>query len=79
MHVYINNLKLLGRHRRILEGNIRINLKEIGCKFVDAIHLSHDRDSDFWWAVVQVNAGTFPLRCRHFTVHKHSHTPFDVI
>jgi hypothetical protein len=40
----------LGRPTCKLEGNIRIDLKEIGWKGADWVHLSHDKDQ--WRAVV---------------------------
>jgi hypothetical protein len=40
---------LLGRHRHRWEGNIRVDLREIGWEGVDMIHLSQDRGQ--WWAV----------------------------
>jgi hypothetical protein len=36
----------LGRPRRRLEDNIRMDLKEIGWEVVDWIHLAQERD---WW------------------------------
>jgi hypothetical protein len=41
----------LGRRRRIWEGNIRMDLREIGWEDVDGIHLAQDRDQ--WRAVVK--------------------------
>jgi hypothetical protein len=40
----------LGRTRRRLEDNIKIDLQEVGCGVVDWIELVHDRDR--WWALV---------------------------
>jgi hypothetical protein len=34
----------LGRHRNRWEDNIRIDLREIGWKYVDWVHLAQDRD-----------------------------------
>jgi len=34
----------LGRHRRRWEGNIRTDLQEVGCGYVDWIGLAQDRD-----------------------------------
>jgi hypothetical protein len=42
--------RLLGRHRRRWEDNIRINLRETGFGDVDWIHLAQDRDR--WRALV---------------------------
>jgi len=33
-----------GGHRRKLEDNIRMNLMEIGCEYVNWMHLAQDRD-----------------------------------
>jgi hypothetical protein len=43
----------LGRPRRRLVDNIRMDLEEVGCGYVDLIGLAQDRDR--WWAFV--NAG----------------------
>jgi hypothetical protein len=40
----------LWRTKERWEGNIKVDLKEIGCEDVDWIHLAQDRL--FWWAVV---------------------------
>jgi hypothetical protein len=37
-------MRLLGRSRRRWEDNIRMDLREIGWKGVDGIHLALDRD-----------------------------------
>jgi hypothetical protein len=40
----------LGRHRRIWEDNIKMDLREVGCGGVDWIDLAQDRDR--WRALV---------------------------
>ena len=40
----------LGRPRRRWEDNIKIDLKEVGCRYTDWIELAEDRDR--WWALV---------------------------
>jgi len=35
----------LGRHRRRWVDNIRMNLQEVGCEYMDWIGLAQDRDS----------------------------------
>jgi hypothetical protein len=40
----------LGRPRCRWEDNIKMYLKEAGCRGMDWIELAHDRDS--WWALV---------------------------
>jgi hypothetical protein len=40
----------LGNPRRRWEGNIKMDLREIGWESADLIHLSQDGDQ--WWAVV---------------------------
>jgi len=40
----------LGRSRRRWEGNIKVNLQEVGCEGMDWIELAQDRDR--WRAVV---------------------------
>jgi hypothetical protein len=42
--------KPLGKSRRRWEGNIRMDLREIGWEFVDWIHLDQDRDQ--WRALM---------------------------
>jgi len=42
----------LGRHRCRWEDNIRIDLREIGWKGVDWIHLTQNRNK--WWALVNM-------------------------
>jgi hypothetical protein len=44
--------RLLGRHRSRWNGNITMDLREIGWKVVDWIHLAQDRDQ--WRAVVNM-------------------------
>ena len=44
--------KLLGRPRRRWEDNIKMYIKEVGCRVMDWIELAHDRDR--WRAVVNV-------------------------
>ena len=41
----------LGRLRRRWEDNIRIDLREVGCGYVDWMELAHDRDR--WRALVR--------------------------
>jgi hypothetical protein len=40
----------LGRRRCRWEGNIKIDLQEVGCGAMDWIELAQDRDR--WWALV---------------------------
>jgi hypothetical protein len=55
----------LGRPLRRWKDNIRIDLREVGCGFMEWIGLAQDRDR--WWAIlddvinlrVQENAGNF--------------------
>jgi len=55
----------LGRPRCRWEVNIKLDLKEVGCRGVDWIELAQDRD--MWWVLVNVvmnvqvpeNAGNF--------------------
>ena len=42
--------KSLGRHRRRLEDNIKMDLQEVGCMVTDWIDLAEDRDR--WRAFV---------------------------
>ena len=42
--------KPLGRSRRRWVGNIRIDLQDVGCGFVDWIGLA--QDGDRWWMLV---------------------------
>jgi len=35
----------LGRPRRILLDNIRMDLQEVGCRYIDWVGLAQDRDS----------------------------------
>jgi len=44
--------RLLGRPRYRSEDNIRIDLKEIGWKGVDRMHLVQNRDQ--WWVVANM-------------------------
>ena len=46
----------LGRPRRRLEENSKLNLQEVGCEFIYRIDLAQDRDR--WRALV--NAGQVP-------------------
>jgi len=40
----------LGRPRRRWVDNIRLDLQEVGCGYMDCIGLAHDRDG--WWRLV---------------------------
>ena len=40
----------LGRPRRRLVGNIRMDLQEVGCGYINWIGLVQDRDR--WWTLV---------------------------
>jgi len=40
----------LGRPRRRWVDNIRMDLEEVGCGYMDWIWLAHDRDR--WWTLV---------------------------
>jgi hypothetical protein len=42
----------MGRPRRRWDGNIKIDLQEVGCGGMDWIELAQDRDS--WWTLVNV-------------------------
>jgi len=42
--------RLLGRPRRRWVDNIRMDLQEVGCGYMDWIGLAHDRDR--WWTLV---------------------------
>ena len=42
----------LGRPRRRWVDNIRMDLQEVGCGYVDGIGLAQDRDR--WWMLVSV-------------------------
>jgi len=42
----------LGRPRRILLDNIRMDLQEVGCRYIDWVGLAQDRDS--WRTLVGV-------------------------
>jgi len=42
----------LGRHKRRLEGNIKIDLKETGWEVVEWIHLVQDRNQ--WWTLMNI-------------------------
>jgi len=44
--------KPLGRPRRRWEDNIRMDLQEVGCVYMDCIELGQDRDR--WQALVNV-------------------------
>jgi len=44
--------RLLGRARHIWVNNIRMDLQEVGCGFMDWIGLVQDRDR--WWTLVSV-------------------------
>ena len=61
----------LGRPRRRWVDNIRMDLQEVGCGYVDWIGLTQDRDS-WWWTLVSAamnlrvpwNAGNFLTSCK---------------
>jgi hypothetical protein len=42
--------RLVGRSRRKLDNNIKIDLREIGWSGMDRIRVAEDRDQ--WWALV---------------------------
>jgi len=42
--------RALGRPRRRWVDNIRMDLQEVGCVYMDWIRLAQDRDS--WWTLV---------------------------
>ena len=48
--VYFLLVRPLGRPRRRWVNNIRLDLQEVGCGYVDWIGLAQDRDR--WWALV---------------------------
>ena len=60
----------LGRPRRRWVDNIRLDLQEVGCGYMDWIGLAQDRDR--WWTLVSVimnlrvpwNAGNFLTSCK---------------
>jgi len=63
----------LGRPRRRWVDNIRMDLQEVGCVYMDWIGLAHDRDR--WRALVSAvmnlrvlwNAGNFLTSCKPVT------------
>ena len=70
----------LGRPRRRWVDNIRMDLQEVGCGYMDWIGLAQDRDR--WWTLVSAvmnlrvpwNAGNFltsykPVSCSRRTLH----------
>jgi len=72
--------RTLGRPRRRWVDNIRMDLQEVGCGYVDWIGLAQDRDR--WWTLVSAvmnlrvpwNAGNFltnckPVSCSRRTLH----------
>ena len=70
-----------GRHRRRWVDNIRMDLQEVGCEYMDWIGLAQDRDR--WRTLVSAvmnlrvprNAGNFltsckPVSCSRRTLHR---------
>jgi len=58
----------VGRHRRIWEDNIRIDLREIVWETVDWIHLAQDRGQ--WQTCEQGNEPSGPIKCGEFLDQK---------
>jgi len=48
--VFVGSRRPLGRPRHRWVDNIRMDLQEVGCGYVDWIGLAQDRDR--WWALV---------------------------
>jgi hypothetical protein len=78
---YVSNRRPLGRPRRRWVDNIRMDLQQVGCRYMDWIGLAQDRDrwrtlvSEVMNLGVPWNAGNFltsckPISCSSCTLHR---------